>query len=333
MKLSDKLKGSGVFPFVEDFKKMIGKDIETILKVTSKRLQESKDQKKFLLLTLSDKTGAIRAVDWYNAEMNDGRIKIGDVIMVKGRLVFFDERLQINIHREPESLRILKEEEFSSDRFIAVSETHPDELFAEALRLINFLKDEDLKKLTKSIFFSLEKDIKRAPAGVRIHHAYIGGLLEHSLTVANIANFISKLYGLDKDLMVCGALLHDIGKIREYRIGSSGIEVTTEGELKGHIILGVEIVREYGRKLKIPLEKLLELEHIIASHHGEMELGSPVLPKTPEAMAIHFIENMDSKLARFREIQKKSENGQEWSEYDRNLGRRIFLRNKNQNSQ
>ncbi len=330
MKLSDKLRGHGFFPFVQDFKNMIGRDIETVLKVVSKRLQESKDQKKFLLLTLSDKTGSVRAVDWYNAETNDSKIKVGDVLKLKGRVVYFEDRIQINIHKEPESVRILNPGEFSSDRFIGTSEVHPDQLFSETLKLIDQVKDEDLKNLTRTIFLSLEKEIKLSPAGLKVHHAYIGGLLEHSLTVANIAARVSKVYGLRTDLMIAGALLHDIGKIREYKIGPSGIEITTEGELKGHIIIGIEIVRDFARKLKIPPEKIVELEHIIASHHGEMELGSPVLPKTPEAMAIHFIENMDSKLARLREIRKKSDENQEWSEFDRNLGRRIFLRGKNE---
>ena len=136
---------------------------------------------------------------------------------------------------------------------------------------------------------------------------------------------ISRFYGINRDLAVAGALLHDIGKIREYAVGATGIEVTTEGELKGHIVIGVEIIRAFARKVRLSPKKLLELEHIIISHHGEQELGSPVVPKTPEALVVHFIENMDSKIARMMEIAKSSENGKEWSDYDRGLGRRIFL--------
>ena len=327
MKISDKLDISKIYPYIQDLKQHLGKEVELVVKVVSKRLQTSKDQKKFLLLTFSDRTGSVRAVDWHNAENNDSFLEIGDVVKVKGKVVYFEDRLQINISKEPNSIFRLKEGEFSSDRFVERTEKDIDLLFAESLKLINTIKDEDMLKLTRTIFLSLEKEIKYSPAGMRVHHAYIGGLLEHSLTVAKIADYVSKFYNVDRDLLISGALLHDIGKIREYRVAPTGIEVTTEGELKGHIIIGIEIVRRFADKLKIKTEKVIELEHIIASHHGEMEHGSPVLPKTPEAMIVHFIENMDSKIARFMDIMKKSEENREWSEYDKSLGRRVFLRN------
>jgi len=327
VKISDKLNISKIYPYIQDLKQHLGREVELIVKVASKRLQISKDQKKFLLLTFSDRTGNVRAVDWHNAENNDSFLKIGDVVKVKGKVVYFEDRLQINISREPNSISKLEEGEFPSDRFVERTEKDIDLLFAESLKLISTIKDKDILNLTRTIFLSMEKEIKHSPAGMRVHHAYIGGLLEHSLTVAKIADYVSKFYNVDRDLLISGALLHDIGKIREYRVVSTGIEVTTEGELKGHIIIGIEIVRKFADKLKIKTEKVIELEHIIASHHGEMEHGSPVLPKTPEAMIIHFIENMDSKIARFMDIIKKSEEDKEWSEYDKNLGRRVFLRN------
>ncbi|MCD6450585.1 MAG: HD domain-containing protein [Thermotogaceae bacterium] len=327
MKISDKFNISKIYPYIQDLNQHLGREVELIVKVESKRLQISKDQKKFLLLTFSDRTGSVRAVDWYNAENNDSFIKTGDVVLVKGKVVYFEDRLQINISKEPESVSKLEEGEFPSERFVEKTEKDIDSLFAEAMKLISTIKDRDLLNLTRTIFLSLEKEIKHSPAGMRVHHAYIGGLLEHSLTVAKIADYVSKFYIVNRDLLISGALLHDIGKVKEYRITPTGINVTTEGELKGHIIIGIEIVKKFAERLKLKADKIIELQHIIASHHGEMELGSPVLPKTPEAMIIHFIENMDSKIARFMDIIKKSDDNKEWSEYDRNLGRRIFLRN------
>ncbi len=322
MNLSDKLRD--LRPFVADLKKFINKEVTSFFKVTSKKLLETRDGKKYLLMTFTDRTGSVRAVDWYNAERNDEKVYAGCVVKVKGRVVIFEGRLQLNVNREEDSMVLLDESAVPFDRFVARTDEDPEELFSEAMKLIGSIRAQDLRNLTETIFKSLSKEIMNSPAGLKVHHAYIGGLIEHSLTVAKIADFVSQIYNLERDLMVAGALLHDIGKIREYEVKPTGIEITTEGELKGHIILGVEIVKSFAKRLKIPNKKSMELEHIIASHHGEMEHGSPVLPKTPEALAIHFIENMDSKLARFRDLVKDLEGA--WSEFDRNLGRRIYIR-------
>ncbi len=320
MNLGEKLKS--FMPLVEDMEKLVNKDIEAVLKVDSKRLQTAKDGKKFLLMTLSDRTGSVRAIDWYNAEKNDQAIREGNVITVRGRLVFFDGRLQINISKEDYSVKILKNGEFDPERFVRKSEEDPEEMFKELMRLVNSVKDEELKEFLKMVFRNLKEEFQRAPAAVKHHHAYMGGLLEHSLNVAKLVDCVSKFYDVDRDIAIAGALLHDIGKIKEYEVRPSGIEVTTEGELKGHIVIGIEMVRDFARKFKLSHQKLLELEHIIISHHGELELGSPAVPKTPEALIVHFVENMDSKVARMLEVAKNSDG--EWSEYDRGLGRRVY---------
>ena len=322
-KLADKLRE--IMPLVRDLDKLIGKEIETVLKLTSKRLQISKDGKKFLLMTLSDRTGDVRAVDWYNAEENDARLKEGSVLKVKGKVVYFEERVQINVGKEIDSVKILKPGEYDPERFVRRSDRDPKEIYSEVMKMVESVRDHELRKLLKVIFEDLKEDFLNAPAAMKNHHAYIGGLIEHSLTVAKMVDFVSRVYDLNRDLAVAGALLHDIGKIREYRVGPSGIELTTEGELKGHIVMGAEMVRDYGKKLRISQEKVMELEHIILSHHGEHELGSPVVPKTPEALVVHFIENMDSKVARMMDIVKGA-GEKEWSDYDRSLGRRVLVK-------
>ncbi len=321
MNLGDKLK---VFmPLVEDMDKMLNKDIEAVLKLESKRLQTAKDGKKFLLMTLSDRTGSVRAIDWYNAEKNDSEINEGNILMVKGKPVIFDGRLQINISKDEDSVRVLKEGEFDPERFIRKSRRDPEEMFRDLMKMVESIGDGELRDFLKTVFRSLRDDLLMAPAAVKHHHAYIGGLLEHSLNVARMVEFVSKTYGVNRDLAVAGALLHDIGKIREYVVKPSGIEVSTEGELKGHIVIGVEMVRSFARKSKLSKTKLLELEHIIISHHGQMELGSPVIPKTPEALIVHFVENMDSKVSKMLEIIQETDG--DWSEYDRSLGRRVYV--------
>jgi 3'-5' exoribonuclease len=314
--------------FVQDLKSRINDSVEIILKVRSKKLQETKDSKKFLIMTLEDRTGTVRAVDWYNAELNDQRLKEGTVVRVKGRVVFFENRIQINLDNDYGAIKILKDDEYDYTKFVAQSKKDLEVLKKKLFVLLDQVKDQHYKKLLKAFFEDKEFSEKffRSPAGMRVHHAYIGGLLEHSVTVAEICREISKYYSLDRDLLITGALLHDVGKVEEYKITESGIEVTTEGELKGHIAIGAAMVRETGKKLSIPEHKILELEHIILSHHGELEWGSPVVPKTIEALIVHHVENLDSKIARFIEVIESSETDQGWTEYDKNLGRRIFLR-------
>jgi len=224
-------------------------------------------------------------------------------------------------------LRKLNESEYDIERFVSKA-SNPEEMYKQLVELIDSVKDKDYKRVLE-IFFVEDKSFaeafKTTPAGMRIHHAYIGGLLEHSLNVAKIIDKVCVIYDkLDRDLLIAGALLHDIGKVKEYTINQKGIEITTEGELIGHIIMGVEYL---DRKVKgIPYDKLIKLKHLIASHHGEFEWGSPVVPKTPEALVLHFIENMDSKLNRVFQIMDKENDGKEWSEYDTNLSRRFLLK-------
>jgi len=316
-----------LFPYVEELKNYIDREIDGVFKVKSKRLQETKDGKKFLLLTLEDRTGNVRAVDWYNAENNDQLIQVGNVVSVKGKVVYFEDKVQINLSNAQNTLKVLSENEYDIERFVD-SLKNTEELFKSLLRLIDTVHDDDYKSILNRFFVedrNFVEMFKCVPAGLRIHHAYKGGLLEHSLNVAKLVDNVCKIYSqLDRDLLVTGALLHDIGKVREYTISQKGIEVTTEGELLGHIVMGVEMLIQKSRG--IPYDKLLKLKHLIASHHGEFEWGAPVLPKIPEALVLHFIENMDSKINRVFQIIDKEDKEREWSEYDSNLSRRFLLK-------
>ncbi|RKX49690.1 MAG: phosphohydrolase [Thermotogae bacterium] len=319
--------------FVSEMKP--GMTVTTDLKVISKRLQEAKDGKKFLLLTLSDRTGAIRAIDWHNAEENNTTIPIGAVVKTRGKVVIYDERLQLNLDSQ-KGLSLLEEGEYDVQRFLAITKRNVNEMFDKLLAYVENLKNDYLKKLLK-IFFEEDKAFIRAfinaPAAVKVHHAYKGGLLEHTLSVAELCDFLSMKYpeSIDRDLLISGAVLHDIGKIKEYGIGSSGIEKTDEGELVGHISIGLEMVSSRIEKIPdFPNNLKTELKHLILSHHGEMDWGSPVVPKTTEAMVLHMADNLDSKIAQFREIENREYNGtgNGWSNYDRFLNRRIYMKNR-----
>lgn len=319
--------------FVSEMKP--GMIVTTDLKVISKRLQEAKDGKKFLLLTLSDRTGAIRAIDWHNAEENDTIIPVGAIVRARGKVVIYDERLQLNLDSQ-KGLSLLEEGEYDVQRFLAITKRNVNEMFNKLLSYIENLKNDYLKKLLK-IFFEEDKTFIRAfisaPAAVKVHHAYKGGLLEHTLSVVELCEFLSSKYpeSIDRDLLTSGALLHDIGKIKEYGIGSSGIEKTDEGELIGHISIGLEMVSTKIEKIPdFPNNLKTELKHLILSHHGEMDWGSPVVPKITEAIVLHMADNLDSKIAQFREIENREFNGSgnSWSNYDRFLNRRIYMKNR-----
>jgi len=320
-------------PFIQQLSQRLNENVEIIAKVSSKKLQEARDQKKFLLMTLTDKTGSIRAVDWYNADKNFSRINEGDVILARGKVVYFEDHAQINLDKEPESVRILSDLEYDFQRFVDMTSQDIDKMYEKLTIFIKEIRDDDLRRLLQILFFEDEQFVKefvQVPAGVNVHHAYLGGLLEHTVDVAALCKKVSTVYEqfLNKDLLITGAILHDIGKVKEYKVTQKGFEVTDEGELIGHIVLGTQMLRETASKVPLSKTKLMQLEHIILSHHGELEWGSPVLPKTAEAFVIHMIENMDAKLARFRAIgEKERKNGNErlWSEYDRHLQRRLWL--------
>jgi 3'-5' exoribonuclease len=171
----------------------------------------------------------------------------------------------------------------------------------------------------------------KAPAGVRMHHAYLGGLLEHVVTLLEVADRIAPLYPeLDRDLLLTGIFLHDIGKVRELAYDRS-FAYTDEGQLVGHLIIGVEMLNEKVRQVAdltgepFPTELLLRLKHLILSHHGTYEFGSPKLPMTPEAIALHHLDNFDAKLHMFtRDIREDRNQSSAWTPFNQSLQRRLF---------
>src|SRR5205085_4692970 len=171
----------------------------------------------------------------------------------------------------------------------------------------------------------------KAPAGIRNHHAYLGGLLEHVVQLLDVADRVLPLYPqLDRDLLLTGIFLHDVGKVRELSYGRV-FSYTDEGQLIGHLVIGVEMLNERAARVPdltgepFPAELLLRLKHMIVSHHGSLEFGSPKLPMTPEAIALHYLDNLDAKIHTFtREIRDDPSRESSWTPFIQNLGRRLF---------
>ncbi|TDX17091.1 MULTISPECIES: 3'-5' exoribonuclease YhaM family protein [Petrotoga] len=308
-------------------------------KVVSKKLQKTKNDKTFLLFTIADKSQSIRAIDWYNAETNNNKIQIGDVIKVKGKIVYFENRLQINISNETNSVQKINIMNINPEKYLQFSNNDLSKLKAKLEHYIETVKDEGIKSLLKQIFLvnsKLTESFLFSPAAIEVHHAYPGGLLEHTVMVTELSLRLYDLYNEDseicinKDIIIAGSLLHDIGKIEEYVITPSGIEKTEQGELIGHIHLGTKIVYEESKKItpKIKETDLNHLIHIILSHHGEIEYGSPVVPKTIESFIIGLSDNMDSKIAQVKDNIRNTlqiNKNQSWSEYDKRLARKIKI--------
>ncbi|HNQ70242.1 MULTISPECIES: HD domain-containing protein [Mesotoga] len=320
------------FPFVSDLRP--GSTVLSVFKVHSKRIQEARDGKKFLLLTLSDKTGAIRAIDWFNAERNDSTLEQGMVVRISGRVAVYEDRIQLNL--DSEGIQILQIGQYDYERFMAVTTKDIPRMYDDLLSLVGRMRDDYIRALLKDIFENDKKFIEKfivSPAASKVHHAYKGGLLEHTMSVAELCEFFATKYGdsVDGDLLVAGALLHDIGKVYEYTITPNGIERTNDGELVGHIAMGIEMVSKAISKIQgFPRYLQTEIKHLLLSHHGEMEWGSPVIPKTTEAIVLHMADDLDSKVAQFREIEEREFNGStaSWSNYDRFLNRRVFMKNR-----
>ncbi len=320
-------------PYVSDLRNGMAVTID--LRVQSKRMQETRAGDPFLLLTLYDRTGAIRAIDWHDAEASDRIVEIGTVVRIRGKVTKYEERLQINVDKGA-GLSVIPEDKIQPERFIAATKKNVPDLYDRLLSFINGIDNRHIKELLTGVFTKDKNFVERfvlSPAASRIHHAYKGGLLEHTVAVAELCEFIGLKYAdsVDKDILISGALLHDIGKVFEYMLGASGIDHTRQGELEGHIAIGLEFVAGYASRIPgFPGDLLMEVKHLILSHHGEMEWGSPVLPKTTEAIVLHMADNLDSKIAQFREIESREHSGNEyeWSNYDRYLNRRILMKNR-----
>jgi 3'-5' exoribonuclease len=219
------------------------------------------------------------------------------------------------------------EKNLDSTEFLPESSQNAEEVLGRLHGLAGEIADAHLSKLIDSFLSNAEfmKEFRRAPAAVSIHHAYIGGLMEHTLNVALVAKALSQIYsGVDKDLLIAGAILHDVGKIREYDY-MTAFRFSTEGRLMGHHVLGCEIVRDAAAKITgFPPELLMKLEHIILSHHGTKEWGSPVEPMFTEAMLLHCADLIDARHHVYATAEPEPA-GNGWSSYDRQLGHYIYL--------
>lgn len=269
--------------------------------VTHKEIRQKKSGDPYLSLTLADRTGDVDAKMWDNAADVMDTFSRDTFVRVKGQMQVFQNRPQLTVH----NLHPVTDAEVDVTDYLPVSQRDREEMFRELRSWIASMTDPHLKPLLEAIFANEETALayRTAPAAKSVHHNWIGGLLEHVLSLCRLAKFAAAHYeGIDFDLLLAGVLLHDLGKISELGYWRS-FQYTTEGQLLGHIAIGQRMVEEYIRGVpEFPPRKRDLLLHMILSHHGELAFGSPKVPLFPEALLLHLLDNMDSKMECMRAL-------------------------------
>jgi 3'-5' exoribonuclease len=290
-------------------------EIDGVFLVQFKEVRQKRTGEPYLVLNLIDRTGELDAKMWDNAAAVAETFDRDDFVRVRGLIQIFQNRPQLTVHR----LNFVSDEDVDLADFLPASKRNAEEMFAELTGVIRGITNPQLKALLAAFFADTEiaRLFKRAPAAKTVHHAYVGGLLEHVLSMVALARMSAAQYpDIDLDLLLAGVILHDVGKIRELNYERS-FSYSTEGQLLGHIQIGLAMLAEKVRAVPgFPQKTRILLEHMILSHHGALEYGSPKVPVFPEAMLLHLIDNMDSKMgAVLRNIELDSAVDGEWTGY------------------
>jgi 3'-5' exoribonuclease len=308
--------------YVKDIK--AGEKISDFFFVTEKNLAFSQKGSPYLNLRLKDKTGELDGKVWDNALDMEKFFRKGDFIYIQSRAVQYKNAIQLSVM----SVRKAEDQEIQAEEYFPVAKEDPEKMFSELLAFVDAVETPPLQALLQSFFQDEEIAglFKRAPAAKGFHHVYIGGLLEHTLSVVRILAWLAGHYkGLNRDLLMTGGILHDIGKIYEYSYDGI-VDYTDEGRLVGHIVMSVEMLdRRISALPDFPGQLAMELRHILLSHHGTLEFGSPKRPKTLEALVVHFADDLDAKVNAMQlTIDGAVDNESDWTPYHRLLERYIY---------
>jgi 3'-5' exoribonuclease len=303
-----------------------GQPFSDVFLVSKKTLAETKAGKPYLALGLMDKTGEIEARIWENALQFESQAEEGSFVLVQAVAKPFRDQMQLGVN----ALQRVADSEVALADFMPASSRPLAEMAAELDAVIEGVADLPLRDLLRAIFRGATLSrFQQAPAAKKLHHAYIGGLIEHTLSIVGMAEKAASHYPLiDRDMLIAGALLHDLAKIEEFDFDRPPFGYTDRGRLVGHLVLGVELVRKAAEEVEgIHTEQIDRLMHIILSHHGQYGFGSPVLPMTPEAILLHHLDDIDAKMNFMTGLQAKMNgSGWQWTEYQRHLERYLYLR-------
>src|SRR6266550_1524201 len=286
-------------PYVKELEP--NQTITTFFLVQNKEIRQKKTGEPYLSLSLSDRTGELDAKMWDNVAEVMETFDRDDFVKVKGLIQIFHNRPQLTIHK----MRRVGDNEVEFADYFPASERNPDDMLAELRGIVAGMNNAHLRGLLNTLLDDPEiaRRYKIAPAAKQIHHAYLGGLIEHVLSLCGMARLAASHYcAIDLDLLLAGVVLHDLGKIYELSY-ERGFSYSTEGQLLGHIIIAMRMVAEKLASMpEFPPRLRTLVEHMILSHHGRLEFGSPKLPQFPEAMLLHYLDDLDSKMESMRQM-------------------------------
>jgi 3'-5' exoribonuclease len=305
-----------------------GDTVDDVFLVVDKQLRANRNGNLYIQLDLGDRSGTINARMWNAGEPLYKSFEPGDFLQVKGKVQLFQGSLQLiaNTLERHDATRV------ELTDFLPHTKHDISKLLERLKAAVRKVSDPHLRALAESYFIddAFMRAFARCPAGVKVHHAYVGGLLEHVVTMMDVADRVLPLYPeVNRDLVVMGVFLHDSGKVRELSFART-FAYSDEGQLLGHLTIGIEMLADKARLVPdltgepFPPDLLLRLKHLILSHHGEAEFGSPKVPMTPEAVALHAIDLMDSRIhIAVREI--ADDRGESaWTPYNAAMGRRLY---------
>lgn len=302
--------------YIKDYAE--GNKIQGIYFCKHKTSTETKTGKPYDNLLLQDKTGVLDGKVWEPYSPGIREYEAGDFIEVYGDVIVFNNAKQAKIT----NIRKAEEGEYNPADYMPMTSKNIDEMYDQVKAYVESVKNPYLNQLLKGFFIDDEafaKRFKNASAAKTVHHGFIGGLLEHTLSVTNLCDFYAKAYPLlNRDLLIAAALCHDIGKVKEISAFPEN-DYTDEGQLLGHIVMGSEMISIAASKIEGFPEKLKnELKHCILAHHGELEYGSPKKPALMEAVALNFADNTDAKMESITELFNNNDT-EEWLGFNKFL--------------
>jgi 3'-5' exoribonuclease len=299
--------------------------VDALFLVASKNHGVTKGGRSYLTLRLLDRSGEIEARVWERADDLGRGFDKNDFVRVRGQATLYQGKIQIRV----QDVMRVDETKIAAEDFLPRSATDPEAMLDELQAILRGIKNPHLLALAEACFADEElmRLLKQAPGAKTIHHPYLSGLLEHTLSLLKLIQKVVENYrGIDVDLLLIGGFLHDIGKVFEFTFDRA-IDYTDEGQLLGHLVMEVELVeRKVAGIADFPAELAMLVKHMLVSHHGAYEFGSPKLPQTLEAVILHSLDDLDGKIQAIQNLPEK-EPGSRWTVFHRAYGRSFFKAN------
>src|SRR5664279_5373052 len=310
--------------YISDCSQLENQTITSLFVVAVKQVKSKKNGELYLSVILADRSGQLQANMWDNVQDTISAFDQDDFVKVKGIIHKYNGRWQLTIHK----MRKLGESEIDYSDYLPKTTKDIDQLWRTLGAFVESFEDPWLKSLVREFMAddAIATAYKNAPAAKTLHHAFVGGLLDHVVSLMTTCDLVVRNYPqVKRDLLLTGAFLHDIGKIHELAYQRS-ISYTTRGQLLGHMIIELEMLHEKLFHIPgFPDELKILIEHLIISHHGQYEFGSPKLPMFPEALMLHYLDDLDSKMESMRaQFERESELETAWTSYNPSLGRTLL---------